>query len=283
MNYDRIKDTVNVNLMQQSHVTIVGGAFQLACDLARCGMGSITLVDFDTVDKTNPARQDFDNQDINRLKIQATADTIRRINPQTEVTCLARDFCSITPSEFDELFGHTDLFIMATDFFPAQARGNTEAIRLNKPALYIGMYAGARAGEIIYHVPDSSTAACYRCICSSRYKAFQNGIAATPSSGGTIFDLHLIDAIAGQIALGILTRGSENRMGRLIEQLGDRNLIQVKIDPEYRMGQKDIFAKYLGDSSANFSFTSIALQGGYEKDCPDCQGKFADKVNNNHA
>ncbi len=59
-----------------------------------------------------------------------------------------------------------------------------------------------------------------------------------PSTGGTILDLHLVDAIAGQIAVGILTAGAENRMGRLIRQLGNRNLLQIKVDPEYRLGEK---------------------------------------------
>ncbi|MBN2267672.1 MAG: ThiF family adenylyltransferase [Candidatus Babeliaceae bacterium] len=272
MNHDRIKETVDVERMRRSHVTIVGGAFQLACDLARCGLGAITLVDFDRIDKTNPARQDFDIKDINRLKIEATADTIKRINPQTNITCLPRDFCSITNKELEEYFGQTDLFILATDFFPAQARGNVVSIQMNKPALFIGMYAGGRAGEIIYFIPNGPTKACYRCICSSRYKAFQKQTDISVNSGGTIADLHLIDSIAAQAGLGILTRGADNRMGRLIEQLDGRNLIQVKIDPEYRLGDKDIFAKHLGNSPANFSFTSIAIEGSYEPDCPDCNG-----------
>src|SRR5207244_876898 len=115
-----------------------------------------------------------------------------------------------------------------------------------------------------YWAPPATTA-CFRCICSSRYRAFYdqgsgNGNAThIPSTGGTILDLHLVDAIAGQIAVGILTAGAENRMGRLIEQLGNRNILQVKIDPEFRLGEKDIFGRYLGVDPANFSFTTIAL------------------------
>ena len=151
-----------------------------------------------------------------------------------QVDVCTRDFCSISRDEFDELFGRTDLFIYATDFFPAQARGNVECLRLEKPGLWIGLYPKGRAGEIVYYVPDT-TPACYRCVCDTRYAAFATGTTTrVSSSGGTILDLHLVDAIAGQIVVGILTKGTNTRFGRLIDDLGNRNLLQVKIDPRLR-------------------------------------------------
>lgn len=275
MNFDRIRPTVDIDRMQQRHATIVGGAYGLTQDLVRCGLGSLTYVDFDRIDASNPARQDFNMTDVGQHKAEALATALRRINPAVEVNYLLRDFCEFDRDEFDMHFGHTDLFIFATDFFPAQARGNLEALRLRKPAIWIGMYRAGRAGEIVYQVP-SVTPACYRCVCSSRYQAFTTQATGAanpthiPSTGGTIFDLHLVDAIAGQIAVGILTAGADNRMGRLIQQLGNRNLLQVKIDPEYRLGERDIFGQYLGNHPANFSFNTIALPMEPEHDCPDC-------------
>ncbi|QNN23353.1 hypothetical protein HED60_14055 [Planctomycetales bacterium ZRK34] len=271
MNYQRIQSTIDVEVMQQSHVTIVGGAFGLIGDLVRSGLGGATHADFDRIDASNPTRQDFDSVDMGRHKVEAQAERLKRINPNVDVTTYVCDFCSISREAFDQMFGHTDLFIFAADFFPAQARGSLEALRLGKPAIWIGLYRGGRAGEIIYYVPGL-TPACYRCIAASRYQAFAGGAQGIQitSSGGTIFDLHLLDAIAGQIAVGILTRGANNRLGRLIDQLGDRNLLQVKMDPNYRLGDKDIFAQYLGDHPANFSFTTIALPMQRDPNCPDC-------------
>ncbi len=275
MNFDRIRPTVDVDRMQHSHVTIVGGAYGLTQDLVRCGLGSLTYVDFDSIDASNPARQDFDSTDIGRFKAEALAAALKRINPRVEVNYLIRDFCEIDQDEFDVQFGHTDLFIFATDFFPAQARGNQQALRLHKPAVWIGLYRGGRAGEIVYYVPEV-TPACYRCVCSSRYQAFTNPArdpangTNIPSTGGTILDLHLIDAVAGQVAVGILTAGADNRMGRLIQHLGNRSLLQIKIDPEYHLGEPDIFTQHLGTNPANFSFTTIALPMDPEENCPDC-------------
>jgi hypothetical protein len=275
MNFDRIRPTVDVDRMQQSHATIIGGAYGLAADLVRCGLGSLTYVDFDRIDASNPARQDFNMTDLGQHKAEALSAALKRINPDVEVNFLIRDFCEIGREEFDVTFGHTDLFIFATDFFPAQARGNVEALRLGKPAVWIGLYRGGRAGEIVYWAPPTTTA-CFRCVCSSRYRAYYDqALAATnathiPSTGGTILDLHLVDAVAGQVAVGILTAGADNRMGRLIQQLGNRNILQVKIDPEFRLGDKDIFGRYLGNDPAAFSFNTIALAMEPERDCPDC-------------
>ena len=269
MNFNRIMSTIDVEAMQQSHVTIIGGAYGLAKDLIHSGLGAITLDDFDRIDASNPARQDFYSTDMGRYKVEATADILRKINPEAQVECYMHDYCALSRREHDELFAHTDLFVFATDFFPAQARGNIEALRLGIPAIWIGLYKGGRAGEIVFYVPGK-THACYRCICGKRYQAFQLGRATVPSDGGTIFDLHFVDAIVGQIAVGILTDGADNRMGKLIDKLGNRNFMQVKMDPDYRLGNKDIFGQYLGNHPANFSFTTIALPMGRDENCPDC-------------
>ena len=269
MNFNRITPTIDVETMQQADVTIIGGAHGLAKDLVHSGLGSITLDDFDRIDSSNPARQDFYSTDLGRYKVEANAEVLRKINPDVQVEYYMHDYCALSQQEHDNLFGHTDLFVFATDFFPAQARGNIEALRLGIPAIWIGLYRGGRAGEIVYYVPGK-TDACYRCICGKRYQAFQVGKANVPSTGGTIFDLHLVDAIVGQIAVGILTDGADNRMGKLVSQLGNRNFMQVKIDPDYRLGDKDIFGQYLGNHPANFSFTTIALPMERDENCPDC-------------
>lgn len=269
MNFSRIEPTIDVHRMQSSHVASIGGAYGLIGDLVRCGLGSVTLIDFDTVDSSNPARQDLFPADIGRHKIDTVANELRRINPEIEIELVTADFCSLSSQDLEELLGHTDLVIDGTDFFPVHGRLNQTALHMGKAAMWIGLYRAGRAGEIIHYVPGL-TRSCYRCICGSRYEAFEQGNASTSSVGGTILDLHLIDSIAGQIAVGILTRGADNRMGRLIDRLDQRNLIQVKIDPEYTLGDKDIFAQYLGDHPANFSFTSIAVPMEPEPHCPDC-------------
>lgn len=276
MNFQRIQDSIDIPAMQRSHVHIVGGAAGLALDLVRCGVGAITHYDFDQVDETNPARQDFDSTAIGKPKAEALAEMAKRINPNVKFHARQSNFCAMFSSASEDC----DLWIFATDRFYAQARGNLEAIRLNKPAMWLGLYRDGAGGEIIYTRPGPRKA-CYRCIASSRYAAFyeqaktgDSGL-AIPSSGAIIADLHFIDAIAAQIAIGILTAGADNRFGRLIDQLGDRNIIQCKLNPEFRLGEPDIFESHLGRDPAQFAFNAIALAIEPDPDCPDCRRKVA--------
>jgi molybdopterin/thiamine biosynthesis adenylyltransferase len=96
------------------------------------------LVRYQSVPKPSAlieARPHFNTSDIGYEKADALAAALKRINPDVQINCLIRDFCEIAQDEFDVYFGHTDLFIFATDFFPAQARGNQQALRLGKPAV----------------------------------------------------------------------------------------------------------------------------------------------------
>src|SRR5262245_12537082 len=275
MNFDRIRAPVDIEKTPSLLATVVGGAYGLAADLVRCGLGAVTLVDFDFADGVNVARQDVMAEDAARRihKTKACAQQLRSINPEVSVETLERDFCSLTDEEVEAHFAHTNLFVFATDSFPAQARGHIIAPRLGVPAIWIGLYAQGRAGEIIHYVPGV-TKACYHCVCPSRYSAYRSPQRpATTSEGGTILDLRVVDGIAGQIALGILTRGADNRFGRLIQQMGNRNLTQVKLDPGYTLNGKDIFAQHLGSGPANFCFTAICLPMEPEPGCPDCGGR----------
>ena len=270
MDFSRIMSSVDVETLTMSQVVMIGGAYRLCIDLVRCGVRSFVLVDFDTISASNIARQDFNTTDIARSKVETTAEEMLKINPDIEVETYKLNYCAMSREEHDSLFSQANLFIFSADFFLVDARGNLEANRLGIPALFIGLYTGGRAGEVIYWHPDV-TPACYRCIASSRYQAFSQGQGnvSISSDGGTIFDLRSVDSVAGHIALGLLTRGADNRYGRLIDQLGNRNLLQIKNDPEYTMNGKDIFGKYLGSDEANF-FPTIALAMERDPNCPDC-------------
>jgi molybdopterin/thiamine biosynthesis adenylyltransferase len=271
INYSRIEPSLDVERLRRSHVVMVGGAYHLVGDLVRSGLGRATLIDFDRASASNVPRQDFDSRDVGASKTAVWSRRLQRINPHVRVVELRRDVCSLWPDEVDSFARECHLIVAATDFFPAQARANQIAMEHGIPILKVGMYQGGRAGELTYWVPHADLACC-RCNLSARYRAFTDSPSiATTSLGGTIADLRLADAVALQLALAILTRGAPNRFGKLTEQLGRRNFFQVKIDPEYRLGQRDLFGEHLGTNPANFSFTTIALPMVPEEDCPDCQ------------
>src|SRR6185369_17616789 len=242
----RIDSVIDVQKTQQSHVAIVGlgGSVTLACDLARCGVLEFTLVDFDFVEASNIARQDHDTVRLAMLKVEAVRQRLLEINPAIIVHTLARDFTTFTNAELDEHFGKIDLLILATDSFPAQAKGNELALFHGIPAVFIGLYEEGRGGEVVFWHPGLD--ACYRCLCAHRYAAFGSPQPpAITSRGASILDIRLVDGLAGMLSVGLLTRGSDNRYGRLIDQLGDRNFLQIKVDPTFGWNGHDHFRELL--------------------------------------
>lgn len=277
MDFSRIQSVVDVSrtVKKRACVVGVGGSVTLISDLCRCGVSAFTLVDPDRIELSNVARQDHLADQLGEYKVDAVARNLKRINPEVRVTPLAVDFCALNDADIDHFFSETDLFVFATDSFPAQARGNEVALRLRKPAVWIGLYEEGRAGEVIFW--HAGIDCCFRCLCASRYAAHEtDAVPPITSRGATIFDIRLPDAIAGMIVLGLLTRGANNRFGRLIEQLGDRNFLQVKIDPTYSWNGRDIFREQLcipDDCAPYFSFVTIARRDpeGGRLYCPDCE------------
>jgi hypothetical protein len=175
-------------------------------------------------------------------------------------------------------FRDADLIISTTDSFAAQAKANEIALRFGKPAVWPGIYEGGKGGEVVFWYPGLP---CYRCLLPGRYreqaKARGEGRSLDPKSDGTsIWDDSHIDSIAGMIAIGLLTRGAPNRFGRLIEQLGDRNFIRIKIDPGYYLNGRDIVREELGIPYSIDTF--FAWNAAARRDpaagsdyCPDCE------------
>ncbi len=281
MNFDRIASAIDVQRMQASRVALFGSGASvgLASDLVRSGLGHIDLYDFDVVAPENLSRQAHLASHIGLPKVDALARQLTAINPQVGITCQQVDFTRLTEAEWKTQFSDVDLLVFATDRFTAQAKGNELALYLGKPALWIGLYAGGMGGEVIFWHPELP--ACYRCLCTNRYATHAAEQAAgrsidPASDGATIFDIHYLDAIAGQLAVGLLTRGTDNRFGRLIDQLGDRNFIQVKIAPEFAWRGRDVIREQLGvptERDTFFAWNTAARRDpdGGNLACPDCE------------
>ncbi len=280
MDLSRIANVMDVKRLSASCVAVfgAGGSAGLVLNLARCGVSRFQLFDFDVVSSANIARQHHDATDIGRSKADALAAAIRRINPAAIVEVTERNYLEVAEPTLDQQLAQCNLLIFGTDRFAAQARGNQLALRLNLAALWIGLYPGGLAGEVIFWHPQIE--ACFRCLCAKRYAAQEaagaEGISLDPSSDGcTIFDITLLDAIAGMLAIGLLTRGSDDRFGRLIEQLGERNFIQVQLDHSWTFGSVNPVRKYLGvadDNDALFAWNTIvrADPDHGQPPCADC-------------
>lgn len=275
----RIAPSIDVERMRRSRVAIigVGGAANLAMCLVRCGLGAITLIDPDTVSEANLVRQEYDRFDVGKPKVEALCYRLKQITIDVQVTPIAADVTKFGEAEVERLFHAADLIIATTDSFAAQAWVNRTALRLRKPAIWPGVYAGGLGGEVVFWRPGLP---CYRCLMAGRYRAQElaraSGQKLDPASDGTtVFETGFIDAITGQLAIGLLTRGAENRYGRLVEQLGDRNFLHAKLDCDYRLNGRDVVREQLGIPAENDRFFAWSLAARRDPDggnppCPDC-------------
>ena len=261
MDTRRIDGAINTAALAGKCVAVVGngGAAGLCRDLVRCGIGRIELFDKDIVGAENICRQEHALDHVGLPKADAVRRELVRINPDVEVIVHHDDITRFSDTEACVVFAGVDLFVAATDSHAAQARINQLALMLGKFAVWAGMYRGGRAGDIAFWHPGLPS--CYRCLFPSRFTAFERGVADPPSDGATVMDVKILDAIAAQVVIGLLTAGAENRFGRLAAQLGDRQVLQVKIDPAWAINGSDPVRKFLGvpdDNDGYVTFCTVA-------------------------
>ncbi len=98
-----------------AHVSIIGcGGLgsNVAAMLVRCGVGELTLIDFDVVEESNLNRQMFFRDQLGMAKTIALRDTLLRIDPG--VTLHVHQEC-VTAETLVALVGGTDVIIEAAD------------------------------------------------------------------------------------------------------------------------------------------------------------------------
>lgn len=99
----------------QGNVAIAGlGGLgsNIAVALARAGVGTLHLIDFDVVDISNLNRQQYRIRDIGRKKTEALAEIIRDINPFVQ---LKLDCVRVNADNVQELFREEDIVCEAFD------------------------------------------------------------------------------------------------------------------------------------------------------------------------
>ena len=112
--------------------------------LAAAGVGTLGIVDFDTVDESNLQRQIIHGQsDIGRPKARSARDSIRDINPFVAVEL--HEF-RLDADNAVALFGSYDLIIDGTDNFATRYLVNDAAVLAHKP--YVWGYIYRFAGQV---------------------------------------------------------------------------------------------------------------------------------------
>lgn len=129
--------------------------------LAAAGVGTIGLVDFDTVDLSNLQRQIIhQTKDVGKEKIISGRETINAMNPDVEVKTYnefvnSANICDIIKD------ADYDFIIDGTDNFPAKFLINDACVMLEKPFSHAGIIRFQ--GQTMTFLPKKNFP-CYRCV-----------------------------------------------------------------------------------------------------------------------
>ncbi|MCY3410304.1 MAG: ThiF family adenylyltransferase [Candidatus Heimdallarchaeota archaeon] len=149
----------NQKALKDSKVIIagVGGlGTEIAKNLAMAGVGTIHLVDMDTIEYSNLNRQIlFINAIEGEPKAEAAAKMLRRINPFGEYIPHFKALQEVDPRIYEEV----DLMIAGLDSVNARVELNRRAVQLKKPLIDGG--TANYSGHVYSYIPDKNS--CLAC------------------------------------------------------------------------------------------------------------------------
>ncbi|MDZ4372908.1 MAG: HesA/MoeB/ThiF family protein [Phenylobacterium sp.] len=212
--------------LKAAHVLVVGAGglgAPVSLYLAAAGVGRITLVDPDVVDRSNLQRQViYTEADLGHPKAVASAERLTAMNPnvRAEGRVVALD-----DANAEGLIAETDLVLDGTDNFAVRFAVNAACVRLGKPLVSgaIGRWTG--------QVGVFGRQPCYRCL-----------VPEIPPDAETCSAVGVVGALAGVVgsmlaleAIKVLTGAGEPLAGRLLiydALAGETRTVRIAGDPE---------------------------------------------------
>jgi molybdopterin/thiamine biosynthesis adenylyltransferase/rhodanese-related sulfurtransferase len=125
--------------------------------LAAAGVGTLGLVDFDKVERSNLQRQIIHTEErLGMLKTQSAAVALRALNPEVQVV---EHNLRLDSSNAEAVLSDYDVIVNGCDNFPTRYLVNDVAVFLGKPLVDGGIFRFE--GQVTTMVPGASP--CYRC------------------------------------------------------------------------------------------------------------------------
>jgi molybdopterin/thiamine biosynthesis adenylyltransferase/rhodanese-related sulfurtransferase len=126
--------------------------------LAAAGVGTLGIVDFDTVDASNLQRQVIHADDrVGMRKTDSAAKTLKALNPDVRVV-VGNDM--LTDANVDDIISGFDLVIDGTDTFETRYTLNDAAVRAHIPVVHASVFRFE--GQLTVFKPFDGP--CYRCL-----------------------------------------------------------------------------------------------------------------------
>jgi len=209
---DEMGEAGQVKLLESKVLLIGAGGLgsPAAIYLAAAGVGTLGIVDFDTVDVSNLQRQILHgNDDVGRPKVESAADRLRDINPEVNVIGFQEPLTSFNAMEIISQF---DVVLNGSDNFPTRYLVNDACQFLNKPLVDASIFMFE--GQVTVYDPQIDHSPCYRCLYPDPPPP---GEVPSCAEGGV---LGVLPGIVGSLqaieAIKLLAEFGESLVGRLV-------------------------------------------------------------------
>ena len=177
--------------------------------LAAAGVGTLGLVDFDTVDATNLQRQVlYGESDLGRRKLDAARDRLQDLNPHVRLVLHGERLTS--GNALDIIAGY-DVVVDGSDNFPTRYLVNDACVLLGKRYVYGSILRFE--GQLSVFAGDDA-APCYRCLFRQPPPP---GLVPSCAEGGVLGVLPgVIGSLQALEAIKLVTGVGEPMVGRLL-------------------------------------------------------------------
>ncbi len=245
----------------------------LAEQLARSGVGGLALVDPEPVEAANLSRTVYGVEDVGRPKTDALARRLLSVAPALRLSLHPARVGDLAPAQLDALVRGADLVVAATDDPAAQRALDRFAYARGRPALFVGLYAGADGGEVILTVPERTP--CFLCATRARHAVERSaGTVARAADYGTGrlvaehalgADVQHVASAAVKLALSLLLPGG--KLGALAEgAVADGTpYLTLSTVPRYWF-----YPRIFRDVPGQGAFQAVWLSPVRRDDCPVC-------------
>jgi adenylyltransferase/sulfurtransferase len=196
--------------LRSAKVCVVGAGGignPVVTQLVAMGAGKLRIVDRDVIEITNLHRQHlYTDDDIGRVKVEAAAERLRKLNPTVEIEPVPT---SVTKYTAESIVKGFDIVIDALDSVDARYALNDACIRHNIPLIYAG--ALGMLGSVTTIIPNRT--ACLRCIFPALN---EDDMPACSTEGVHPSILYLVGGIQVSEAVKIITGKEPTLLNKLL-------------------------------------------------------------------
>ena len=176
--------------------------------LAAAGVGTLGLVDFDVVDKTNLQRQILHGTSaVGTPKLESARARLQDLNPNVQVETFET---RLTSENALDIIREFDVVADGTDNFPTRYLVNDACVLLGKPNVYGSIFRFEGQASVFY----AKEGPCYRCLYAEPPPA---GLVPSCAEGGVLGVLPgIIGSIQAMETIKLIVGAGEPLIGRLL-------------------------------------------------------------------